>query len=270
MPQLLTVMPISAPVQQQPFDLISTLQRSLEAAEIRLGDGDVVAISSKYAAIAAGRIIELADVQPTAQARALAERYQMDASITQLVIDEADHIFGGIELGFLLTTKGGVLSPNAGLDRSNIPSGKAVLLPCEPFALAEKIRRALQQLGDCRVGVILTDSWLMPGRYGTTGIAIAMAGFQPIKDERGKQDLFGNPMAVTQIGVADSLAVCAQVVMGERDEATPFAFVRGAQVELTDAPLSADAISKPWRHCIYIESLTVGVVPADGPGAITG
>ena len=107
----------------------------------------------------------------------------------------------------------------------------------------------------------------MPGRYGTTGVAIAAAGFQPIKDERGKQDLFGNSMAVTQIGVADSLAVCAQVVMGERDEATPFAVVRGADIELTDAPLSAEAISIPWRRCIYIESLTLGLLADDeAPG----
>ena len=91
----------------------------------------------------------------------------------------------------------------------------------------------MQQSYNYRIGVILTDSWLMPGRYGTTGIAIAMAGFQPIKDERGKQDLFGNAMTVTQIGVADSLAVCAQVVMGERDEATPFAVARGAAIEFT-------------------------------------
>ena len=267
MPQPLTVIPVSAPVQDQAFDLIQTLVSSLGAA-IRLRDGDVVAISSKYASIAANRIVELSDVQPTMDAHKLAERYQMDAAITQLVIEEADHIFGGIELGFLLTTKGGVLSPNAGLDRSNIPSGKAVLLPEAPFALAETIRRALQTRSGCRVGVILTDSWLMPGRYGTTGVAIAMAGFQPIKDERGKQDLFGNAMAVTQVGVADSLAVCAQVVMGERDEATPFAVVRGAEIELTDAPLSAEAVSIPWRHCIYIESLTLGMMHADaGEGA---
>ena len=44
--------------------------------------------------------------------------------------------------------------------------------------------------------------------------------------------------------------------MGERNEATPFAVVRGAEIELTDAPLSADAVSIPWRYCIYIESLT--------------
>ena len=263
MPQPLTVFPVRAPVRSQTFDLIATLGNSLKSAAIGLEDGDVVAISSKYAAIAEGRIVELADVQPTAQARQLAQRYQMDAAITQLALEEADHIFGGIELGFLLTTKGGVLSPNAGLDRSNIPSGKAVLLPKAPFQLAEIIRAELQLTFNCRLGVILTDSWLMPGRYGTTGIAIAMAGFQPIKDERGKQDLFGNPMTVTQIGVADSLAACAQVVMGERDEATPFAVARGADIDYTDAPLTADAVSIPWRHCIYIESLTLGLVPLD-------
>ena len=270
MPQPLTVFPLRAPVQSQPFDLVATLRNSLKQSALGLEEGDVVAISSKYAAIAGGRIVELAHVQPTAQARQLAQRYRMDAAITQLALEEADHIFGGIELGFLLTTKGGVLSPNAGLDRSNIPSGKAVLLPKAPFQLAETIRLALQQSFDCRLGVILTDSWLMPGRYGTTGIAIAMAGFRPIKDERGKQDLFGNAMTVTQIGVADSLAVCAQVVMGERDEATPFAVARGADIEFTDAPLTADAVSIPWRHCIYIQSLTLGLIPADArAGAIS-
>ena len=254
MPQPLTVMPISAPVQARPFDLIATLRSSLNAAKIRLQAGDVLAVSSKYASIAAGRITELASVEPTAQARKLAARYRIDPAIAQLVIDEADHIFGGIEQGFLLTSKGGVVSPNAGLDRSNIPSGKAVLLPEAPFQLAETIRRALQESAGCRVGVVLTDSWLMPGRYGTTGIAIAAAGFQPIKDERGKADLFG---------VADALAACAQAVMGERDEATPFALARGASIELTDAPLAAERIAIPWRHCIYIESLTLGLIGLD-------
>ena len=240
MPQPLTVIPVSAPVRDGPFDLIATLRDSLRRAAISLRDGDVLAISSKYAAIAAGRIINLADVAPSPQARCLAARYRMGPAITQLVLQEADQIFGGIELGFLLTSKGGVVSPNAGLDRSNIPSGQAVLLPEAPFQLAESIRVALQGNFGVRLGVILTDSWLMPGRYGTTGVAIAMAGFRPIKDERGKRDLFGNAMSVTQIGVADSLAVCAQVVMGERDEATPFALVRGGDIDLTDSPLSAE------------------------------
>ena len=142
-----------------------------------------------------------------------------------------------------------------------------MLLPLRPFETAESIRQALQRRLRARIGIILSDSWLMPGRYGATAIAIAMAGFQPIKDERGKMDLFGNPMAVTQIGVADSLAACAQVVMGERDEATPFALIRGAEVELTDAALSAADVAIPWRHCIYVESLTLGLIPAQASAA---
>ena len=138
MPQSLTVTAVSAPVRDRPFDLIATLVDSLAAAEIRPQDGDVLAISSKYASIAGGRTVSLADIKAGARAEALAQRYRMDAAVAQLVINEAEHIFGGIELGFLLTAKGGVISPNAGLDRSNIPSGQVVLLPLEPFAAAEE------------------------------------------------------------------------------------------------------------------------------------
>ena len=265
MPQSLTVFPVEAPVKDRPFDLIQTIIDSLKQADVMLHDGDVIAISTKYTAIAEGRIINLNEVVPTPRAEELAGRYHMDTAIAQLVIEEASHIFGGIEMGFLLTANNGVISPNAGLDRSNIPGGQAVLLPKDPFASAEFIRQQLQDRFNCHIGVILTDSWLVPGRYGTTGIAVGVAGFHPIKDERGKRDLFGNPMAVTQVGVADSLSVCAQAVMGERDEAIPIAVIRGAEIELSDAKLSAENLSIPWHMCIYVESLTLGILPDGAP-----
>lgn len=265
MPQPLSVLPVQAPVQDQPFNLIQTIIESLERAELILQDNDVIAISTKYTAIAEGRIVTLDDVVPTSRAQVLAKRYKMDDALAQLVIDEAEHIFGGIEMGFLLTANNGVISPNAGLDRSNIPSGQVVLLPKSPYESAERIRQELQRHADCRIGVILTDSWLVPGRYGTTGVAVGVSGFNPIKDERGKMDLFGNPMAVTQVGVADSLAVSAQTVMGERAEAIPIAVVRGADIELSDAKLSAENLSIPWNMCIYVESLTLGILPDGAP-----
>lgn len=265
MPQALTVYPVQAPIQQKQFDLIDTIISCLKNADVTLMDGDVLAISTKYTAIAEGRIIQLDDVTISQRAVELAQRYRMDVAIAQLVIEEADHIFGGIEMGFLLTANNGVISPNAGLDRSNIPSGQVVLLPESPYESADWIKDEMQQRLGCQVGVILTDSWLMPGRYGTTGVAVGVAGFQPIKDERGKMDLFGNPMAVTQVGVADSLAVAAQAVMGERDEATPIAVIRGADIELSDAKLSAEKLSIPWHMCIYVESLTLGILPDGAP-----
>lgn len=264
-PQPLTVLPVQAPVQTRAFDLHTTIIDALAASGDRLQDGDVLAVSSKYAAISEGRVVTMADVVVTPEAEALAARYHMNPVMAQLVLQEADHIFGGIELGFLLTYKDGVLSPNAGLDRSNIPSGQVVLFPQYPYATAEGIRQAVRERFGAQIGVVLTDSWLMPGRLGTTGVALATAGFRPVQDERGKADLFGNPMAVTQRGIADSISIAAQLVMGERDEATPIAIVRHAGVQLTDAPISQEDVAIPWQMCIYVESLTVGLLPGGAP-----
>ncbi len=263
--QPLIVYPVEAPVRDAAFDLTTTLIDALASADVAPQTGDVLAVSSKYTAISEGRVVALADVAVSPEAEALAERYHMLPRMAQLVLQEADHIFGGIPLGFLLTAKDGIISPNAGLDRSNIPSGYVVLFPRHPYASAERVRQALQAHYGVRLGVILTDSWLMPGRWGTTGVALATAGFYPVQDERGKADLFGNPMAVTQRGIADTICAAAQLVMGERDEATPLAVVRNSGVQLTDAPLSAEDVAIPWQMCIYVESLTLGLLPGGAP-----
>lgn len=260
----LIVYPVQAPVRQAAFDLHTTIVESLAAGDIALENGDVLAVSSKYTAISEGRIVKLADVEVTPEAAAMAERYHMNPPMVQLVMQEADHIFGGIP-GFLLTAKEGIISPNAGLDRSNIPSGYVVLFPQYPYQSADRIRRAMRERLGVDIGVILTDSWLMPGRLGTTGVALATAGFKPIQDERGKMDLFGNPMIVTQRGIADTLCACAQMVMGERDEATPLAIVRNSGVQVADMQLSAEDVSIDWQQCIYVESLTRGLLPDGVP-----
>lgn len=266
-PKSLIVTPISAPVQQAPFDLIETILTAIVAEGETLQTGDVLAISSKYAAISQGRIVALDAVQISPQAQEIANRYHMNPHLTQLVIQEADHIFGGIThefngvmVGFLLTHKNGVISPNAGLDRSNIPSGQVVLLPSEPYALAEHIRKEIYNRLGVMVGIILTDSWLMPGRWGTTGVAISTAGFHPIQDERGKPDLFGNPMMVTQRGIADQICACAQMVMGETAEARPIAIVRNSGVMMTDERIDVEDVAIPWETCIYVGSLTNGAL----------
>lgn len=263
--QSLHIIPLQAPVQTDGFDLRQTLSTTLEQHDAQLQEGDVLAVSSKYVAISEGRVVNLKDVIPSEEAYALSEKYNIGAVIAELVLQEADHIFGGIPMGYLLTLRSGIIAPNAGLDRSNIPNGQAVLLPEDPYQSAYELQSWIKAELGVHVGVVMTDSWLVPGRYGTTGIAVAAAGFQPVQDERGKADLFGNPMAVTQRGVADSLSTCAQMVMGERDEATPFAIVRGADVELTDARITLENVAIPWEMCIYIESLTLGLLPDGAP-----
>ncbi len=255
----LIVTPVAAPVQQAAFDLLATVVDSLREGGETLQDGDVLAVSSKYAAIAEGRVVRLDDLVITPEGEAVANRYSMNPRIAQLVLNEADHVFGGIP-GFLLTFKDGILSPNAGIDRSNIPNGYAVLFPKDPYGSAAALRAGLRERLGVNVGVILTDSWLMPGRLGTTGVALATAGFKPIQDERGKIDLFGNPMQVTQRGIADTICAAAQLVMGERDEATPLVIVRNTGVPMTDEPITAADVSIDWHWCIYVQSLTEGLL----------
>lgn len=266
----LIVLPVEAPVKSTSFDLITTLTDAIAANGQTLQNGDIIAISSKYAAISQGRVVALDDVEISPEAARIAERYQMNPQLAQLVLQEADHVFGGIvhdfngvHVGFLLTHKDGIISPNAGLDRSNIPSGQVVLFPTAPYRMAADIREALRTRLGVNIGVILTDSWLMPGRLGTSGVALATAGFDPVQDERGKADLFGNPMQVTQRGIADSICVCAQMVMGETAEATPIAIVRNTGVELRDGLLDVDDVAIPWELCIYIGSLTAGLLETD-------
>src|SRR5215475_12550608 len=97
----LMVIPISAPVQQGAFDLPAVIRAALAESGETLQDGDVLAISSKYTAISEGRVIRLDDVVVSPQAQEIAARYSMNPRIAQLVIQEADHVFGGIQ-GFLL------------------------------------------------------------------------------------------------------------------------------------------------------------------------
>ncbi len=256
-PQYLTVIPVRAPVQQSTFDLYRTLAEAIDTSGEHLQDGDILAVSSKYTAISEGRVVKLADVSVSETGAALAARYHMIPQMAELVLQESDHVLGGIQ-GFMLTAQHGIVQPNAGLDRSNIPSGYVVLFPKEPYKSAAGIRRAMRNLRGVDIGVIVTDSWLMPGRLGTTGVALATAGFRPLQDERGKADLFGNLMQVTVRGVADTICAAAELVMGERDEATPLAIIRNTGVKIEEIELSAKDVAIDWHQDIYIESLTRG------------
>jgi F420-0:gamma-glutamyl ligase len=113
-----------------------------------------------------------------------------------------------------------------------------VIYPRDPFEIAEKLKlKFLAELGK-RVGIVIADSRLIPTRIGTTGVAIASAGFEPVEDQRGRRDLFGNVLRVTFKGVADALATMGVAVMGESDESTPAAVVRGANVIWSDKKFS--------------------------------
>ncbi|MFZ1876998.1 MAG: coenzyme F420-0:L-glutamate ligase, partial [Nitrososphaeraceae archaeon] len=169
------------------------------------------------------------------------------------VLREADQVYGGIP-GFLLCKKNGMLSPNAGIDKSNIPRGYAVLYPHLPFESADKLRLNFNNNNRLKIFVVISDSRLMPGRVGTTGIAIAVSGFKPVMDHRGEQDLFGNILRVTMRAVADGLASMGVALMGEGRESTPVIVVRGFEVIEEDRKMNWQDLAIDPLEDIYMRS----------------
>jgi len=239
----LEISAISVPARLGMFDLFGALQG------FGYRDGDILVVSSKFVAMSEGRVVKLDTVRPSAKAKKLARKFKMDAKLAEMVLQEADLIVGGIP-GFALAIRRGMMAPNAGIDKSNVPAGHVILYPKNPFASAEKLRRRFQDKG-IKLGIVFADSRLMPTRRGTTGIAIACAGFEPVEDDRGKKDLFGNTLRVTFRAVADSLATVGVALMGESAESTPAAVVRGFQVTWTERRLSWRDMAVSAKRDIY-------------------
>jgi coenzyme F420-0:L-glutamate ligase / coenzyme F420-1:gamma-L-glutamate ligase len=244
------ILPISLPVKKGEFDLFD----SIILSNFKFRENDILIVSSKYVSISEGSVMNLDKVKVGRKAKSLASEYHMSAKLAELTLREADYIYKGIP-GFLLAVKNGVLAPNAGIDKSNVPQGFVVLYPSEPFKSAENLRRRfLVNLG-IKVGVVIADSRLMPTRIGTIGVALASAGFEPVEDQRGKRDLFGNILKVTLKAVSDSIAAMGVAVMGEGSESTPIAVIRGIRVIATDRKLSWHDMAVDARQDIYIRGL---------------
>lgn len=249
---MLTLTPVVVPSKSSRFDVVSLIE---ERVGRMLQDGDVLVISSKFVAVSEGRVVRLGSVQAGRRARQLSEGSRMDERLCELVLRESDEILGSIP-GFILASKDGLLTPNAGIDKSNVKHGAVVLYPRRPQVSAWRVREALKFALGVSVGVVICDSRLSPTRRGTTGVAVASSGLEAVIDMRGRKDLFGNVLKVTSQGVADDLSSAAEVLMGESDESTPIVLVRGLDKGvLKNVEYGGRKFSIPMDECVYLRSL---------------
>lgn len=203
-----------------------------------LTNGDVLAITSKIISLQQGRAV-------------LVEDY---SDKDQLIIAEAEHYLPrqAVPHGYaVLTIKNQLIAPSSGIDESNA-QGYYILLPEQLGLTVQQWRQQLAdyyQLKD--LGVIITDSRSTPLRLGVVGVALAWAGFHPLRDYRGINDLFGRTMKISQSNIVDSLAAMAVYMMGEGSEQTPLARLRGlSDLQFTDQDCSAELWVDP-EHDIY-------------------
>jgi len=241
--------PIKTSIIQANDNLVEILISSMKGQKIEPRDGDILVVSSKVVALSEGRIINYKTVKPSEKAKSLAKKYDLEPGFVELVLQEADKVFDGVKRA-ILTMKNNIFIANAGVDHSNAPEDYAILWSKNPSLSADNIRKEVKKKLNSSIGVIISDSHCSPLRTGTTGFALATSGFDAVIDERGKQDLFGNKMRITQRAVADGLASAAVVVMGETDEKIPAVLIRDAAIKLTNQPSKSSTYFPP-SECLF-------------------
>jgi coenzyme F420-0:L-glutamate ligase/coenzyme F420-1:gamma-L-glutamate ligase len=244
------VLPVKTPLVKPGDDLVRVVLQSMRNQGLELFDNDVLVLSSKIVSFAEGRLAKLSDVTPSRKAKLLAKKYSLAPAFAELILREADRLVGGVAKA-VLTLNDGVFTVNAGIDNKNAPKGFAVLWPKNLQRQAEHIRKEILRHTNKLIGVLIIDSTVAPLRMGTRGLAIAVAGFEPVKDYRGTRDLFRKEIAMTLHAVADDLASAAHSVMGESVERTPAAVVRGARVTFTDEA-NAESMKIAFEKCVYM------------------
>ena len=191
---------------------------------------DVLVVTQKIVSKAEGAVIDLTGVVPGAEATEFAARYDRDPRQVQVVLNEARRVVR-MENGVLITeTPHGFVCANGGVDASNVgpDSGSLVtLLPRDPDASAERIRRAVRGRFGVDVPVIVSDSFGRPWRWGIIDVAIGVSGLLPLEDLRGVPDADGRIMRSTVRAVADELASAAELALG-KTAGQPVALIRGA------------------------------------------
>ena len=245
------IIPIETRVISENDDILEVLVTSLQDAGLELKDKDILGIAETPLGTTEGRVVKLADIELSEEAIELADEYDLIPEVAELVLSEADEILGGIP-HVLLTIKNNTLMANAGVDKSNVPPGHASLLPADSRRSAERIRQQAKDRFGRDIGVLVIDSRTQPLRLGNIGMALSVAGFQPVVDDRGKSDLFGNEMRITRRAIADNLASACTAVMGESDESIPAALIRSAPVEFVDESYDSSAMWISPQECMYM------------------
>lgn len=212
----------------------------------RLRDGDILVITSKVLGIHQGRTIKI-------ETDTYAER-------NRIIMREADwYIPPGKRknMHWHLTIKDYTLIADAGLDRSN-GLGYYILWPKNTTKLLREIRVYLQRKFKIKkLGIMAIDSHLVPLRAGTMGISTGFFGFEPIRDYRGKPDIFGRKLKYTRQNIVDPLAAISCLLMGEGHEQTPLLLIRGAKfIKFTSRDTTKKLVYAP-QHDIYKPLLKV-------------
>lgn len=240
---ILTALP-GLPLVKPGDDLAALILEGLKRSGLSLQDGDLVVVAQKVVSKSEGRLINLAEIEPSQAAIRLARETNKDPRLIEVILKDTNQVLRKREGLIVVEHRLGFVCANAGVDHSNVEGegdnqGEWVsMLPEDPDASAQKLRQRLQDETGVNIGVLVIDSHGRAWRMGTVGVAIGVAGVPSLLDLRGRPDLFGYILRITQVGLADELAAAASILMGQANEGLPVVHVRGLPYDLGEGSLN--------------------------------
>ncbi|MHA1912365.1 MAG: coenzyme F420-0:L-glutamate ligase [Candidatus Kariarchaeaceae archaeon] len=230
-------------------DLFSVFSSALASHDLSLRDNDIIVIVSKVVTVVQGGIVDLSTLTPSPEAQSLALQTGLPPEMVELALSESLDVFGVAPKSVMSLTPYG-MNANGGVDRSNAPDGYALPLPADPEEFAFSFRSEIKDKMSKDVGIIIADSRVVPLRWGTSAFSLAAAGFVPVVDKRGEDDIYGHKMSVTLRSLSDNLATAANILMGETNELIPFVVIRGASITPSEERLSSTQLVNP-EDCLF-------------------
>jgi coenzyme F420-0:L-glutamate ligase/coenzyme F420-1:gamma-L-glutamate ligase len=221
----------------------------LQENELAFEAGDILVVKHKIVSKAEGRTVDLATIKPSAQAKAWAKKYKVDARIIELAVRESRAIIRR-KNGVLITeTQHGFICANSGVDVSNVDGGRhALLLPADPDRSARALHRELKKRTALAIPVLITDTFGRPWREGLVDFCVGIAGMKAMRDDRGRRDPHGYTLHASLEAVADELACAAGLVCGKLNR-TPACIIRGFHYEA--APGSVKDLLRPKAQDLF-------------------
>ena len=197
-------------------EIVKELIEGLGKNKITLEDSDVIVITQKIISKVEGRKIDT-----------------NKEDLEEVIKNESLQIIRKRGETIIAKTKHGFICANAGIDKSNIEEGSALLLPEDPDRTCRSIRKKIEHETGKKISVIICDTFGRAWRKGQTNVAIGSSGIEPMQSYIGEKDTFDNELFATEIAIIDELAGAAELVMKKSDN-IPVAIIKGVKYNISD------------------------------------
>ncbi len=213
-------------------EIVEELIKSLEENKISLEDTDVIVITQKIISKVEGRKIDInkEDIEEVIKSESL-----------QIIRKRGETV--------IAKTKHGFICANAGIDKSNIEEGSALLLPEDPDKTSRVIRKKIEHKTGKKISVIICDTFGRAWRKGQTNVAIGSSGIEPLESYIGEKDTFDNELFATEIAIVDELAGAAELVMKKSDN-IPIVIIKGVKYNISD--LGVDELIRDAQEDFFL------------------